>query len=33
MEEEKKCYETPNLEVVELKAEGVICTSGDELYG
>lgn len=30
MKEEKKCYETPNVEVVELKAEGVICTSGEQ---
>ena len=33
MKDEKNCYETPNVEVVELKAEGVICTSGDELQG
>ncbi len=31
MKEEKNCYETPNVEVVELKSEGVICSSaGDE---
>lgn len=31
MKEEKKCYDAPIVEAVELKSEGVVCASaGDE---
>lgn len=26
-------YETPSLEIIELAAEGVLCASGDKMYG
>lgn len=30
---EIESYVAPEMEVIELKSEGVICTSGDELQG
>lgn len=26
-------YEAPSLEIIELAAEGVLCASGDKMYG